>query len=187
MRAQTDEDLMTAFELLCRKKDPAKITAMEVAKRAGVTRSTFYNHYADMPTLIEKYEERMLNGIFDILGEYGDFRNNSAQVTRTFFSTLCRYVRSSNYLIRSFRTLTTVRFIEKALSRFHVYVESLLSRENLTPAKRQVSSYIKAYTIGGLVGVLHKWTSEDCADSPEAVAFVLTRIYTAGISMYEKK
>lgn len=184
MRVQTDEDLMTAFELLCRKKDPEKITAMEVAKRAGVTRSTFYNHYADMPTLIEKYEDRMLDGIFEILSEYGDFGKNGVQVTRKFFSTLCRYVRSSDYLIRSFRTLTTVRFIEKALVRFHIYVENMLSRQVSTPAERQVSSYIQAYALGGLVGILHKWTSEGCADTPEAVAFVLTRIYMTGIAAF---
>ena len=29
---------MTAFEILCGKKEPEKITAMEVAKRAGVTK-----------------------------------------------------------------------------------------------------------------------------------------------------
>ena len=185
MRAQTDEDLMTAFEILCGKKEPEKITAMEVAKRAGVTRSTFYNHFADMPTLIETYEDRILDRIFDILSEYGDMGKNGIQFTRKFFSTLCRYVRSSNYLIRRFRKLTTVRFIEKALIRFHGYVESMLSRQASTPAEQQVSSYIQAYALGGLVGILHKWTSEDCADSPEAVAFVLTRIYMTGISMFE--
>lgn len=185
MRVQTDEDLMTAFELLCRKKDPEKITAMEVAKRAGVTRSTFYNHFADMPALIETYEDRMLDGIFDMLSEYGDLGKNDAQVARKFFSTLCRFIRNSNYLIRRFRALTSVRFIEKALSRFHGYVESMLRRQKSTPAERQVSSYIQAYALGGLVGVLHKWTSEDCADTPEAVAFVLTRIYMTGISMYK--
>ncbi|MBR3169762.1 MAG: TetR/AcrR family transcriptional regulator [Lachnospiraceae bacterium] len=184
MRAQTDEDLMTAFELLCRNKEPEKITAIEVAKRAGVTRSTFYNHFADMYDLIETYEDRMLDGIFDILREYDNFGKNDAQVTRKFFSTLCRYVKNSNYLIRRFRTLTTVRFIEKALGRFHGYVERLLSSQKSTPAERQVSSYIHAYALGGLVGILHKWTSEDCADSPEAVAFVLTRIYMTGISMF---
>jgi hypothetical protein len=110
---------------------------------------------------------------------------NGIQFTRKFFSTLCRYVRNSNYLIRRFRKLTTVRFIEKALIRFHGYVESMLSRQASTPAEQQVSSYIQAYALGGLVGILHKWTSEDCADSPEAVAFVLTRIYMTGISMFE--
>lgn len=185
MRVQTDEDLMTAFEILCGKKEPEKITAMEVAKRAGVTRSTFYNHFADMPTLIETYEDQILDGIFDILSEYGDMGKNGIQFTRKFFSTLCRYVRNSNYLIRRFRKLTTVRFIEKALIRFHGYVESMLSRQTSTPAEQQVSSYIQAYALGGLVGILHKWTSEACADSPEAVAFVLTRIYMTGISMFE--
>ncbi|MBR2654612.1 MAG: TetR/AcrR family transcriptional regulator, partial [Lachnospiraceae bacterium] len=82
MRVQTDEDLMTAFEILCGKKEPEKITAMEVAKRAGVTRSTFYNHFADMPTLIETYEDQILDGIFDILSEYGDMGKNGIQFTR---------------------------------------------------------------------------------------------------------
>lgn len=187
MRAeQTDEDLMMAFDLLCKNKAPEKITAIEVAKRAGVTRSTFYNHYADMPDLIERYEDRMLKGIFEILMQHEDWGKNGNQMPRKFFSTLCRYIRSSNYLIWRFRNLTTVRFVEKALDGFHSYVELLLSREASTPAERQISSYIHAYTLGGLVGILHKWASEDCADAPEAVASVLTRIYTMGVSKFGK-
>ena len=183
MRAeQTDEDLMMAFELLCKNKAPEKITAIEVAKRAGVTRSTFYNHYADMPDLIEQYEERMLEGIFEILSHHEDWGKNGTQMTRKFFSTLCRYIRSSNYLIWRFRNLTTVRFVEKALAGFHSYVEMLLSRQISTAAEQQAYSYGQAYALGGLVGILHKWTSEDCADTPEAVAYLLTMIYLRGIS-----
>ena len=163
MRVQTDEDLMTAFEILCGKKEPEKITAMEVAKRAGVTRSTFYNHFADMPTLIETYEDQILDGIFDILSEYGDMGKNGIQFTRKFFSTLCRYVRNSNYLIRRFRKLTTVRFIEKALIRFHGYVESMLSRQASTPAAgqllysgiraRRAGRHTAQVDVGGLCGL----------------------------------
>ena len=70
MRVQTDEDLMTAFELLCRKKDPEKITAMEVAKRAGVTRSTFYNHYENIPALMSAAEDKTIKDIFSIMDSF---------------------------------------------------------------------------------------------------------------------
>ena len=64
---QTEEDLRDAFELLCLKKDPQKITVAEMAERTGVTRSTFYNHYTDMPTLIMKIEDDILDEIFSML------------------------------------------------------------------------------------------------------------------------
>ncbi len=40
-----DEAIYDAFFLLLKEKDLDKITVTDVIKRAGVVRTTFYNHY----------------------------------------------------------------------------------------------------------------------------------------------
>ena len=190
---QTEEDLRDAFELLCLKKDPQKITVAEMAERTGVTRTTFYNHYTDMPTLIMRIEDDILDEIFSMLDRCREEGMDNRKLVRSFFSALCRYIRKSGYLIRTLsalcryirksgyliRTLSrlsSVRFIEKALLRFREYVLLDMSHIEGSPARQQLVAYMMAGSIGGVVGILHKWTLENCEDSPESVAKLLTDV-----------
>lgn len=179
---QTEEDLRDAFELLCLKKDPAKITVAEMAERTGVTRSTFYNHYTDMPTLIMRIEDDILDEIFSMLDRCREEGMDDKKLVRSFFSALCRYIRKSGYLVRTLSRLSSVRFIEKALKRFREYVLLDMSHIEGTPARQQLGAYMMAGSIGGVVGILHKWTVENCEDSPESVARLLTDVLGSGFS-----
>ena len=183
--AQTEEDLLTAFDLLCREKDPAKITVAEISKKTGVTRSTFYNHYQDMLQLIETLENRILNDLRGVLVMLQPGSEQPEKLTRTYFSALCRYVKKSGFLIRQLKTLEGAEFVGRAMSLLHEYVREFADFETTeTPARVQFQSYLLSYTIGGLFGILHKWASEECNDSPEAVASLLTRFYLNGVSSF---
>ena len=183
--AQTEEDLLTAFDLLCREKDPAKITVAEISKKTGVTRSTFYNHYQDMLQLIETLENRILNDLRGVLVMLQPGSEQPEKLTRTYFSALCRYVKKSGFLIRQLKTLEGAEFVGRAMSLLHEYVREFADSETTeTPARVQFQSCLLSYTIGGLFGILHKWASEECNDSPEAVASLLTRFYLNGVSSF---
>ena len=183
--AQTEEDLLTAFDLLCREKDPAKITVAEISKKTGVTRSTFYNHYQDVLQLIETLENRILNDLRGVLVMLQPGSEQPEKLTRTYFSALCRYVKKSGFLIRQLKTLEGAEFVGRAMSLLHEYVREFADSETTeTPARVQFQSYLLSYTIGGLFGILHKWASEECNDSPEAVASLLTRFYLNGVSSF---
>ena len=183
--AQTEEDLLTAFDLLCREKDPAKITVAEISKKTGVTRSTFYNHYQDVLQLIETLENRILNDLRGVLVMLQPGSEQPEKLTRTYFSALSRYVKKSGFLIRQLKTLEGAEFVGRAMSLLHEYVREFADSETTeTPARVQFQSYLLSYTIGGLFGILHKWASEECNDSPEAVASLLTRFYLNGVSSF---
>lgn len=183
--AQTEEDLLTAFDLLCREKDPAKITVAEISKKTGVTRSTFYNHYQDVLQLIETLENRILNDLRGVLVMLQPGSEQPEKLTRTYFSALCRYVKKSGFLIRQLKTLEGAEFVGRAISLLHEYVREFADAETAeTPARVQFQAYLLSYTIGGLFGILHKWASEECNDSPEAVASLLTRFYLNGVSSF---
>ena len=44
-----DEAIRDAFFLILKEKELEKITVSDIIKRAGIVRSTFYNHYENIP------------------------------------------------------------------------------------------------------------------------------------------
>ena len=67
-RYSTAEDaLYEAFFLLLKEKDLEKITVSDVIKKAGIVRSTFYNHYENIPALINAAEDKTIKDIFSLM------------------------------------------------------------------------------------------------------------------------
>ena len=46
-------------------KDPRKITVLELCKRAGINKSTFYLHYSSIDDCIQKCFNLLMSGIVD--------------------------------------------------------------------------------------------------------------------------
>ena len=64
-RYSTAEDAIhDAFFMLLKEKELEKITVSDVVKKAGIVRSTFYNHYENVPALMEAAENRTIHDIF---------------------------------------------------------------------------------------------------------------------------
>lgn len=53
-----DEAIYDAFFLVLKEKELDKITVSDIIKRAGIVRSTFYNHYENIPALIIAVEDK---------------------------------------------------------------------------------------------------------------------------------
>ncbi len=173
---RTEQDLRDAFRILAGKKELDKISVSEITKLTGITRSTFYNHYEDMPTFISAMETVILEEIFQMLREFEP--NNSLQVSRTFFSFLCHYMKENPFLMRILVTPHANLFVEKALSMLHRYSSEKAEHARKTGEEQQAFLYALAYSIGGVVGVLHKWGAGGCKDSPETVAAYLTTLFS---------
>lgn len=61
---QTHEKIKKAFsELLLKKKSMDKITASEIASRAGITRGTFYAHYDNIYSVAEELENEFAESL----------------------------------------------------------------------------------------------------------------------------
>ena len=179
---RTESDLMEAFQILTRKKDPEKITVQEITKLAGVTRTTFYNHYVDMPSLTDAVETQLLREIFTMMRSFHPEGND--EICRIFFRSLCGFIQQNSFLARMLATPRANAFIERALSMFQHYVRSTLEESPRSAEEQQAVTYAISYAIGGVVGVLHGWALSKCAQPPEAVAGFLTRLFLDGMRPY---
>lgn len=176
---RTEADLQEAFQILARKKDLDKITVSEITRLTGVTRSTFYNHYEDMPSLINAMENRILDEIFTMMKSFHP--EGSGEISRKFFESLCSYIAQNGYLVHILASPQADFFIEKALSMFHSYVAITMEGTGRPEAQQQALSYAVSYSIGGVVGILHKWALNGCLEDPGTVASYLTALFLDGM------
>lgn len=182
-----DEAICDSFFLLTAKKDPATITVSDICKKAGVVRSTFYNHYQDMPSLIGEIQHRSVEAVFGLMRDFHP--QGDREVCESFYLSLCRYMAENSLLQQLIQWPdASASFYREAIEMFHVYVLKT-SGENGSEgasadaerAKRKDKlSYAIAYSIGGAVGVLHKWAADGLREEPEAVAAILTDMFLKG-------
>ena len=93
----TKQRLYQALIRLLQEKDLREITVRELTEQAGISRGTFYFHYADIYALSEAIERETVLSIIDSIKDLKDeFFDNTAGVTRA----LCLAFLSQVSLIR---------------------------------------------------------------------------------------
>ena len=82
-----DEAIHDAFFLVLKEKDLEKITVSDIIKRAGIVRSTFYNHYENIPALINAIEDKTIHDMFSLMETFHP--KNDWNMCRSYFLTIC--------------------------------------------------------------------------------------------------
>ena len=162
-----------------KEKDLEKITVSDVIKKAGIVRSTFYNHYENIPALVAAVEDKTINDIFSLMETFHPKNDND--ICKSFFMAVCDYTMNNPFLANLLRSPRGDKFFEKVLTMFHRFVADVT--QNAAPARhsKEELSYIVASSIGSTLGILHKWTKDDFAVSSEAVADILTQSFISGM------
>lgn len=179
-RYSTVEDaIFDAFFLLLKDKDLEKITVSDVIKKAGIVRSTFYNHYENIPALLEAAEDKTIHDIFRMMESFHP--KNDHDMCHSYYLAICNYTKKNPFLANLLESPRGDSFFEKALTMFHKYVTEITSTTISGPKARTEFSYYIASSIGSTIGVLHKWTAETFETPAEEIADILSKIFLSGI------
>ena len=179
-RYSTAEDaIIGAFFLLSKEKQFEKITVSDVVKKSGIVRSTFYNHYENVPALISAAEDKTINDIFELMESFHP--KGDRQLCHSYFLAICNYTKDNPFLSSILHSPRGDSFLEKAMLMFHRYVAKVSEVGSGIIKNNQSFSYYIAATIGINLGVLHKWTAEDCKSPAEEIADILTTVFLNGI------
>ena len=182
-RYSTVEDaIYDAFFVLLKEKELEKITVSDVVKKAGIVRSTFYNHYENVPALMEAAEDRTISDIFQMMESFRP--KNDRDMCRSYFLAICNYTEKNPFVANLLKTPRGDAFFEKAITMFHKYVTELTSASPNRRQSKETFSYLIAGVIGTTIGILHKWISEDFKESPDALADILAQIFITGFLPY---
>lgn len=179
-RYSTAEDaIIEAFFLLVKEKDYRKITVADVVKKAGIVRSTFYNHYENVPALASAAEDRTIDDIFKMMESFRP--KNDKDLCRSFFLAICNYTKNNPFLADLLRNAHGDSFFEKAMIMFHKYVTKASDFSTAHDVSRMQYSFMIAGTIGSTIGILHKWIAEDFESPAEQIADILSIIFLNGM------
>ncbi|SDB30709.1 transcriptional regulator, TetR family [Pseudobutyrivibrio sp. YE44] len=175
----SEDAIIESFFLLSREKQFEKISVADVVKKSGVVRSTFYNHYENIPALISAAEDKTINDIFELMESFHP--KDDHQLCHSYFLAICNYTKDNPFLASILHSPRGDSFLEKAMMMFHRYVAELNEAAPEAIKDRERFAYYIAATIGINLGVLHKWTSEDCKEAPEVIADILTTVFLNGV------
>ncbi len=182
-RYSTAEDaIIGAFFLLSKEKEFEKITVADIVKKSGIVRSTFYNHYENIPALISAAEDKTIDDIFSLMESFHP--QGDRELCHSYFLAICNYTKKNAFLASILHSPRGDSFLEKALVMFHKYVANVSADVNQQIQDKQQFSYFIAATIGTNLGVLHKWTAENCATPAPHIADILTTVFLNGILPY---
>ena len=182
-RYSTVEDaIYDAFFLLLKEKSVDRITVSDVVKKAGIVRSTFYNHYENIPALLVAAEDKTIQDIFKMMESFHS--KNNRDMCRSYYLAICNYTKKNPFVANLLETPRGDAFFEKTITMFHKYVSEVTSASISGQQARSEFSYLIAGAIGCTLGVLHKWIAEDYRTPAEDVADILSRIFLSGILPY---
>ncbi|MEO3871074.1 TetR/AcrR family transcriptional regulator [Nonomuraea sp. B12E4] len=184
---RTQAALRRALIDLVQDSDLSRISVADVVEHAGVSRSTFYDHYRDVHELAETACTAMIDDLIEAIPspETKDTPDSTTDTLRTFFAHLAEHAR----LYRSvLGPQGSARVIDHVRRRATVagYVGARRAAAGCgTGAPLDYTAAVPhdvpaAFTAGALIGVATDWLERDCPRSPAEMA-ALTRPLLAAL------
>lgn len=174
-----DEAIYDAFFLILKEKELEKITVADIVKKAGIVRSTFYNHYENIQDLINTIEDKTIEDIFSLMESF--HAKNDYDICKSYFMAICDYTKKNVFLANLFRSPRGGAFFEKSLTMFHKYVKQVTQSATPSQHSKEEFSYMIACTIGCNIGILYKWSKENFELPTEFVAEIMTQAFMTGM------
>lgn len=174
-----EDAIYDAFFLILKEKELDKITVSDVIKKAGIVRSTFYNHYENIPDLVTAIEDRTIADIFSLMDTFHP--QNDWDLCKSYYLTICEYTMTNPFLANLLQNPREDAFFEKTVTMFHRYVKKVTQNTASSHHSKEELSYMIACSIGSTIGVLHKWAKDNFQDTPDYIANILTKTFISGM------
>ncbi|SEG88097.1 DNA-binding transcriptional regulator, AcrR family [Nonomuraea solani] len=180
---RTHSALARALLQLVAERDLARVTVADVAERAEVSRSTFYDHYRDVHELAEAACTAMIDALIESLPVPGpgtaDPGEEATQSLQAFFASLAEHAglyrallgpQGSARVADHIRRRTTVAIHD--LMRQAVAGGELPQRGGSPPDGPPEGPHDvpAAFTAGALIGVAADWLQRGCPRTPAEMA-----------------
>jgi AcrR family transcriptional regulator len=168
--ARTHEALTAALFNLLREHDLTEISISELCRTAGVHRTTFYGHFADIYAFAADAFARMLDDLANVADDPSTFDDSSPE---TITAAYAASMRQELEHIRDHRAAYRMMFGTRVDAGFRRELfQRLLRRASISVSiwqRHGVATGIDAataaaYIAGGSVGVFEDWANSDDTD-----------------------
>lgn len=170
---KAENKIIAAFYALLKGKDFSDIKTKEIIETACINKSTFYAHYADKYDLLDRQEDSVIGGLYEITArlspdilQHGDL---SAELT-LYYHALAQYIASKR---DELRLLFTRNDDPRITVKLAAHIEQTWKEKQFPISHEGRGAYYVvalAYMIAGVIG---RWLQEEAPDPPEELAAII--------------
>lgn len=174
---QTEDQIKKVVIQLIDQEGLAAVTIRQITANPRINRTTFYRHYLDKPDLIEKYRQRILQRIRDVINQnIKDAEPTDPQSFYPIFENIIKLVASDWDFYRTwlgdYGDQETVRQIKELINQtISSKVSQSQSQQTLTPLIP--IDFAKEFIINQLWGIFQTWFNQEHPFPPEKVINIL--------------
>ena len=159
--------IRNAFYELLKESGYEKLTVTAICDRAEINRATFYKHYLDIPDLIDKLQEEVINQLAQ------KFENaKSMEEIEVFLTETLAFLKDNNeghsvmeIITPSGSSAFTAKISALIYSSFSTLIDSASHIQS-----SQDKAMLFSYLAGGSAGVIDYWIKTDFNEKEETVA-----------------
>ncbi|MGM0303944.1 hypothetical protein IGI66_003609 [Enterococcus sp. AZ048] len=179
-KTATKSRIKTAFTELLKEKGIEGLTVMDIARKAGINRGTFYAHYVDKYELMEKLEMEIIYDLKQILirSEEGDPNDPVELIPYSLILESLVYVKHDFAFISAiagkggdpqFITMVKEILSELITTKIAQSPELEFKKENLP------EDYAQEILLSSIVGIILLWIKKGAKETPEEIAQMITK------------
>ena len=170
----TKRIIRETFLNLLREKDVPSITVKEICEKAGVNRTTFYNHYCDIYDLLEDTQNALIESLLDLIRRYRG--RDAQQILLIILKEISKHAEEFRHLLDR---NSTPGFLYRIAT--ECFMEIYKINSDAAPEDGGLSDPGSAqnflhspmnfgYFAGGIGGVVAYWVGSGLKESPEEIA-----------------
>ncbi|MEC0307796.1 TetR/AcrR family transcriptional regulator [Paenibacillus lautus] len=174
----------TLFELMGEKNISA-ITVTDIANRANINRGTFYLHYRDVPDMLDKIKEEVLQKIENIVIHIDprDSRDYAVKgepypASEQIFEELIRHAAFFRAIVGPNGDISFVRQFREFMKE-HMFAKHAF---RMPAGENQIipSDYLIAYMTSANIGLVIHWIESGMNKSAREMAIMMTQLLNYG-------
>ncbi len=166
---RTHTALQRALIQLVDERELSQISVADVADRAEVSRSTFYDHYRDVHELAEAACTAMIDNLIESVSALGadsaEQPGDPVRSLQSFFASLAQHAGLYRSLLGPQGSARVIDHIRRRLTTA-IHAAACATTSDDTPPPDVPA----AYTAGALIGVAADWLQQGCPRTPEEMA-----------------
>ncbi|MCD8021860.1 MAG: TetR/AcrR family transcriptional regulator [Lachnospiraceae bacterium] len=159
----TKDCIFTALIMLMEQKEYKYISVTDIARKAGVSRMTYYRTYSSKEDILVQHFDKIAHAMIDSA-------NGSARLALvSFFSYFCEHEKLTELL----EGADLMNLLKEC---FAVFTDYLYKTMHPKARESAVSAYAAQFEAGGVFSVLIGWLKGGAVESPEEMANITLKI-----------
>ncbi len=170
---KTKAQLRSGLARLMQLKSAREITVKELVEEVDINRSTFYLHYTDIYDMLKKTEDELLMNITQAITKhplYEKPKQNTIACLEEIFRSLSENREICSALLGTNGDIAFIRDVEE------IIVKSITENLAALLPQNAKNTYLPVYCFSGCLGLVRRWITENCPDSPEHMAQLTYRL-----------